>query len=180
MSNVDNINDIIRELKKNFDSITLKTNKFQLKYHYQNYQIEIALLKTNDLFFTCNNSMYYFANTIAQSSLYNFNQKFSEFQNISDLYEYILNIIKENILSIKVFPDLDILLLCLTDKNTGDTIFQFFLRKLSFETIEKDIIKMTFKKKIDKEGIENKYIHYYLIRIQIIFYLLKKYIKLKL
>ena len=155
MSNVDNINDINRELKKNFESITIKTNKFPLKYHYQDYQLDIASLKTNDLLFTCNNSMYYFANTISQSSLYNFNQKFSEYQNISDLYEYILNIIKANILSIKVLPDIDTLLLCLTDRNNGDTIFQFFLRKLSFETIQNDIIKMTFKKTTDKVGQEN-------------------------
>ena len=71
MPNIEEINQLI---KKNFDPITIKVNNFSIKYHYQNYKLNISIIKNRDLLFTCYNSMYYFANTIHQSSLYNFNR----------------------------------------------------------------------------------------------------------
>ena len=117
MLNIDDINDINRIIKNNFDSQTISLSKFTLKYHFQNYQLIISLLKTNDILFTCNNNMYYFANVISYSHLSKFSPKFSEFKNLSELYQYLIKIINENILSIKVFQDINLLLLCLTDKN---------------------------------------------------------------
>ena len=154
MLNIDYINDINRTIKNNFDSQTITSNKFPLNYHYQNYQLIISLIKTDDLLFTCNNSINYFANIIDYSSLCNFNPKFSEFQNISQLYEYLIKIINENILSIKVFQEINILLLCLTDKITSDTIFQFYLKLLNKETINNDLNKMSFKNK-ERINLEN-------------------------
>ena len=90
MSNIDDINDINRAIKRNFDSQTIASNKLSLEYHYQKYLLFISLLKTKDILFTCNNSMNYYANSIDYSSLCSFHQKFSEFQTISELYEYFV------------------------------------------------------------------------------------------
>ena len=151
--------DIINKtIKKNFDPLILQTNTFPLKYHFQSFNLKISSLKNNELLFICSNNTNFYASAIHQLELKNFNSKFVELKDINVLYSHIIKTIKENILSIKVFANLNLILLCLSDINSNDTIFQFYLTKLSSETIDTDIIKMIFRKKADKEAENEDYL----------------------
>ena len=158
ISESDNIFEIIEAIQKSFNPITLRTKPIKLKYKFNDYTINISMIKSRDLLLTCTNDVQYYATTIHQTSLNSFNPKFNEFKNMGDLYNYIIQIIDENILSLKVFPDINVALICLTDKMSNDTIFQFFLRKLTNLTINNDILKMLFKKKADQESENDIYI----------------------
>ncbi len=56
----------------------------------------------------------------------------------------ILSIIKLNTLSLKEFLDLNILLICLTESKSDETLFEFFLNKLNEKTMNNEVIKMLF------------------------------------
>lgn len=153
-TNIDNINEF---LSKTFNSLTTKKETFNIKSNYTENKLTISFLENNYILFTCiSNSEIYGASIYKKdicTSYKNINKN-----KISN--DEIISLIKSNIISIKEFKNLNVKLVCLSEINTGDTIFEFFLNKLNEKTINNDVIKMLFKKKVDKQDDEyNKIIN---------------------
>ena len=145
-TNIDNINEFIR---KTFDPLTTRKESFTLKLKQKDYKLIISFLQNNYILFTCSSNFEYFGNSMHKNDVNN------SFQNIDQTQKKdIIKLINTNILSIKEFINLDLIILCLSEKNSGDTIFEFFLNKLNEKTMNNDVIKMLFKKKENKQDDE--------------------------
>ena len=145
-TNIDNINDFIRNT---FDPLTIRKESFNLRLKSKDYKLTISFLQNNYLLFTCSSSLEYYGNSMHKNDVNN------SFQNIDKIQNFdIISLINSNNLSIKEFINLNLIIICLSEKNTGDTIFEFFLNKLNEKTMNNDVIKMLFKKKENKQDDE--------------------------
>ena len=142
-TNIDNIANINDFIEKTFNPMTRKKEVFTIHYKHKEYKLTISFLENNYLLFTCTSSIEYFGASLHKSDLYKSLYNINPVQNATN----IISIIKSNKLSIKEFLNLNVILLYLSEINTGDTIFEFFLNKLNEKTMSNDVIKMFFKKK---------------------------------
>ena len=145
-TNIDKINEFI---EKTFNSLTTKKESFNIKIKYKDYNLTISLLANNYILFTCKTHSDYYCSSISQKNLY------QSFLNKDNEQIDILSIIKLNTLSLKEFLDLNILLICLTESKSDETLFEFFLNKLNEKTMNNEVIKMLFKKREIKQ--DDKY-----------------------
>lgn len=145
IENLDNITNINDFIENTFNHLTKRKEVFNIQYKYKKYKLTISFLENNYLLFTCISEIEYFGASIHKKDIYKSLHNINQVQNDIN----IISIIKSNKLSIKEFLNLNVILLYLSEVNTGDTIFEFFLNKINEKTMSNDVIKMFFKKKED-------------------------------
>ncbi len=122
------MNIITEFMEKYFSPLTIKKEIFIIKLKIKEYKITISFLENGSIIFACETNIEYYLASILKNELYNFfsNKKI----NITNSYDDFISLIKSNTLSIKEFLDINVLLICLTDKKTNDTILEFFMNKI--------------------------------------------------
>jgi len=106
-TNIDNINEFIT---KTFNSQTRKKESFIIKLKYKEYKLTISFLENNYILFTCStNSEFYFA-SIHEKDLYKSLLNINNI-NITNSQNDFISLINTNILSIKEFLNLNIILI---------------------------------------------------------------------
>ena len=155
-TNIDNINEFIT---KTFNSQTRKKESFIIKLKYKEYKLTISFLENNYILFTCStNSEFYFA-SIHEKDLYKSLLNINNI-NITNSQNDFISLINTNILSIKEFLNLNIILIYLTSKKNNATILEFFMKKINEKNMNNEVIKMLFKKRDEKQDDEyNKIIN---------------------
>ena len=144
-TNIDKINEFI---EKTFNSLTTKKESFFFKIKYKDYKLTISFLNNYYILFTCSTNTDYYCSSIHQKDLE------QSFLNNDNKKIDLISLIKSNTLSLKEFLNLNLILVCLTENKSDETIFEFFLNKLNEKTMNNEVIKMMFKKKEVKQEVK--------------------------
>ena len=148
----ENMNIITEFMEKYFNPLTKKKEIFIIKSKLKEYKLTISYLVNDCIIFTCETNIEYYFASILKNDLYKFflNNKI----NINNPDDDFISLIKSNTLSVKEFLDIDIILICLTDKKTDDIILEFFMNKIKEKTMNFEVIKILFKIREKKQNNE--------------------------